>query len=137
MPRCKFLGGKGGVPCQLEVQHSGPHVYQRNVEPEFVPCSNCGGSGGTPDHSCSKCLGSGVMCADSGVAHDPVNHPAHYNFSEIEPIDVIEAWGLDFCTGNALKYIARAKHKGTELTDLEKSRWYLNRAIDALKKGKP
>jgi hypothetical protein len=64
---------------------------------------------------------------------DPVHHPAHYTKGRYEPIDVIEDWQLGFCTGNALKYIARAAHKGTELTDLEKARWYLDRAIANLK----
>ncbi|MEN8184618.1 MAG: DUF3310 domain-containing protein [Myxococcota bacterium] len=67
---------------------------------------------------------------------DEVNHPAHYNRSSIEPINVIEAWGLGFCDGNALKYIARAGHKGdnTRVLDLEKAIWYLEREVARLKK---
>lgn len=60
---------------------------------------------------------------------DIINRPAHYTTSAIEPIDVIEAWGLGFCLGNAVKYIARHEHKGTALTDLQKARWYLDREI--------
>lgn len=60
---------------------------------------------------------------------DPVNHPAHYNHGKIEAIDVIEDWGLGFCLGNAVKYIARADHKGAPLADLEKAQWYLTREI--------
>lgn len=61
--------------------------------------------------------------------HDPVNAPAHYTFSGVEPIAAIEAWGLGFCLGNAVKYIARADHKGNRLEDLKKARWYLDREI--------
>lgn len=60
---------------------------------------------------------------------DPVNQPPHYTFSAIEPITVIEAWGLGFCLGNTVKYIARAEHKNSLLEDLKKARWYLDREI--------
>lgn len=66
---------------------------------------------------------------------DKINHPAHYNASAIEPIAVIEAWELDFCLGNTVKYIARAKHKGSELEDLKKAAWYINRRIEQLEKS--
>lgn len=65
---------------------------------------------------------------------DNVNHPRHYNVGKFEVIDVIEDWNLGFNTGNAVKYIARAKHKEKELEDLEKAAWYLNREIENLKK---
>lgn len=63
--------------------------------------------------------------------NDVINHPAHYTFGTIEVIDAIEGLGLDndFCLGNVLKYIARAKHKGNEIQDLKKAQWYLNRKI--------
>lgn len=63
---------------------------------------------------------------------DPVNKPQHYTFGRFEVIDVIEDWQLGFHTGNVVKYIARAKHKGNELEDLRKARWYLDRAIKRL-----
>ena len=59
-----------------------------------------------------------------------VDHPAHYQFHGHEVIDVIEAWGLDFCRGNAVKYIARAGRKGSYVEDLKKAVWYLQREID-------
>jgi hypothetical protein len=67
------------------------------------------------------------------VTDDPVNHPSHYTFGKIEVIEVIEDWDLDYHRGNAVKYIARAKHKGAELQDLEKAQWYLNRAVEKMK----
>jgi len=58
-----------------------------------------------------------------------VNHPKHYNTGKIEVIDAIEAWNLSFCDGNAIKYIARHKHKGHPVEDLKKAKWYLERLI--------
>lgn len=64
---------------------------------------------------------------------DPVvNHPKHYNMGTFEVIDVIEDWGLGFNLGNAIKYIARAPHKGCQAEDLKKAAWYLQRAISRL-----
>lgn len=57
-----------------------------------------------------------------------VMHPQHYNTGAIEVIDVIELLQLDFCTGNVLKYMTRAKHKhGNPIPDLHKAQWYLDR----------
>lgn len=67
-----------------------------------------------------------------------VDHPSHYNSGSIEVIDIIEDQipGTGFHLGNAIKYICRAgKKAGVDpVTDLEKARWYLNRAIECLKK---
>lgn len=68
------------------------------------------------------------------MVEEKVNHPAHYNTGKFEVIDVIEDWGLGFHEGNAVKYIARAKHKGNELEDLKKARWYIDRLIEKLEK---
>ena len=60
-----------------------------------------------------------------------INHPQHYGGSEniYEAIKVIEAWNLDFCLGNVVKYIARAGKKENEIEDLLKAKWYLDRKI--------
>ncbi len=63
---------------------------------------------------------------------DAINHPSHYTMGGIEVIDAIEAWDLGFRTGNVVKYVARAKHKGRELEDLKKAEFYLRREIEAL-----
>jgi hypothetical protein len=67
-------------------------------------------------------------------ASDAVNHPAHYGGAEnpYEVIKVIDAWSLGFCEGNVVKYVSRAKHKGRELEDLRKARWYLDHRIKQL-----
>jgi hypothetical protein len=74
-----------------------------------------------------------VTVADPAEQVDLINHPPHYRGNGIEPIKVIEAWGLGFNLGNAVKYIARHEHKGTALADLEKAAWYLNREIERRK----
>lgn len=62
---------------------------------------------------------------------DFVNHAPHYNFTTIQPIDVIEAFDLGFHLGNVTKYVLRHTHKNG-LEDLRKARWYLNRYIAKL-----
>ena len=61
--------------------------------------------------------------------------PEHYN-QKIEPWDVIEAWGLDFWEGNAIKYICRAgKKKNTPaLDDYKKAITYLEYCIEKYSK---
>jgi hypothetical protein len=61
---------------------------------------------------------------------DPVNHPVHYKVGGIETIDFIEAKALSYHLGNAVKYITRADHKGNRLQDLQKAKWYIDRAIE-------
>jgi hypothetical protein len=53
----------------------------------------------------------------------------HYNIGKIEVIEAIMDWGLDFCAGNVVKYVARAGHKGNRLEDLKKARAYINYLI--------
>lgn len=66
---------------------------------------------------------------------DMVNHPPHYETNGIESIDAMRASQgdeavKDFCICNAFKYIWRRSHKGSEIQDLEKAVWYLNKAIE-------
>lgn len=65
--------------------------------------------------------------------HESINHPDYYKGSGIEAIDVIEAWNLDFCLGNTVKYIARCGKKSDKVVeDLKKAAWYLNREIERM-----
>lgn len=66
---------------------------------------------------------------------DPVNHPAHYTQGKVEVIEAIEDWKIGFHEGNVVKYVARAEHKGNQLEDLKKARWYLDRRIRELGGG--
>lgn len=65
-----------------------------------------------------------------------IDHPSYYGSdTTYETIKVIEAWQLDFCLGNAVKYISRAgkKDPDKEIEDLQKAMWYIQRRIDQLK----
>ena len=71
-----------------------------------------------------------------GIARrEAVNHPPHYNQGNIEVIDAIEDWGLDFNAGNVVKYVSRHQHKAEPLEDLKKARWYLDRIIEGFENG--
>ena len=68
---------------------------------------------------------------------DPaVNHPSYYGGADdpYEAIKVIDAWDLDFCLGNVVKYISRAGKKNPEKKkeDLTKALFYLNNEIDKI-----
>lgn len=73
---------------------------------------------------------------------EKINHPKHYNMGKIEVIEAVEDWGFGegFNRGNAIKYIARAgrKNKETEIEDLKKADWYIQREIKRIcgQKGK-
>lgn len=69
------------------------------------------------------------------MSKEEVHHPDHYNAGELEVIDVIEDWELDFHLGNAVKYIARANHKDSFEKDIKKAIWYLERKLGKHKKG--
>ena len=62
-----------------------------------------------------------------------IDKPPHYNAGEIECIDYLEDnLGLGFeyyREGNIKKYLHRFRHKGSEIADLKKARWYLDRLI--------
>ena len=59
-----------------------------------------------------------------------VNHPSHYQSkSGIEVIDVIEAFDLGFNLGNVVKYILRCGKKDSDIQELKKAKWYLEREI--------
>ena len=64
-----------------------------------------------------------------------VNHPPHYTShpSGIETIQITEH--MNFCLGNAIKYILRADFKGKKVEDLEKAVWYINREIARMQNG--
>jgi hypothetical protein len=56
------------------------------------------------------------------MSKEAVNHPQHYGgeSNQYEAIKVIEAWELDFCLGNTVKYISRAGKKDNIVQDLKK-----------------
>lgn len=119
-------------------------------------CSTCyWGTGKFPDASHTVCASCGHQSSISdpypewipivvqeqdgsltvNVEEDVVNHPRHYTDhpSGIECIQITEY--MNFCLGNAIKYIWRAgeKHE-TPLEDLKKAKWYIEREIQRLEK---
>lgn len=67
------------------------------------------------------------------MPNDEVNSPAHYTAYEgLEVIQLTEQ--MNFNRGNAVKYIARAglKSYDTEIQDLEKAAWYIQREINRM-----
>ena len=71
------------------------------------------------------------------IIKDSVNHPPHYTAhpSGVECIQVTEH--MNFCLGNALKYIWRADLKDNAIEDLQKAVWYVNREIERRTKALP
>lgn len=63
---------------------------------------------------------------------DNVNHPKHYTShpSGIECIEITKH--MNFCLGNAIKYIFRCDHKNG-IEDLEKALWYIQCEINRRK----
>lgn len=79
-----------------------------------------------------------IFPSETSVVHyDPVNHPFHYTFM-YEVCDIIMDWKLSFIRGQVVKYVARAGKKDgvSELEDLKKAAWYLNREIEKLENVK-
>lgn len=64
--------------------------------------------------------------------HDPVNNPAHYTAhpSGVECIEITQH--MNYCLGNAVKYLWRAGLKGAAIEDLKKARWYINQEIQRI-----
>lgn len=118
------------VPKEV-IEHNGCMgcVYEDFEELE-EPCVNCKGTYKHDTMAYLKardCFKPKEEKADDEI--DMVNHPPHYVGHGIEPIEFIESHNLNFCLGSAVKYIARAPYKGTELEDLKKAKWFLEREI--------
>jgi hypothetical protein len=67
-----------------------------------------------------------------------INHPPHYTAAPIECIEAIEAAlgkeaFIDFCRGQAIKYLWRARLKDTLQENLLKAQWYIHKALLEIK----
>lgn len=69
---------------------------------------------------------------DKHWTDSPIN-PQHYKGhpSGIECIQITQH--MNFCLGNAMKYIWRAGQKGDAIEDLNKAAWYIQCEIDRLR----
>jgi Protein of unknwon function (DUF3310) len=93
----------------------------------------------TNDGSTTKAQGGGIedfvkafyeMTKPISTEHDPVNHPSHYTRGGIEVIDFLDEYFSDKpYLWQVCKYISRAGYKNSELEDLRKAQFYLNRYI--------
>ena len=113
-----------------DVKRVPPYVHPcRWGQSEKWPCDKCGAA--TP-------MDAAGVCHLKHEKNASVHHPSHYGGdTTYEAIKVIEAWRLDFCLGNAVKYIARAGKKSDDpIEDLKKARWYLDRKISNLENQK-
>lgn len=84
---------------------------------------------------CERCGNHPVDCTGEYCCqanNDMIDHPTHYKGTSLEVIDIIEDFHLDFCLGNAIKYILRCDKKGRKIEDLKKAIWYLERSIKGL-----
>lgn len=60
----------------------------------------------------------------------------HYTSGgDYDLIDVIHDYDLNFNRGNIVKYVCRAKRKGSEIEDLKKALDYLQREIKFYERG--
>ena len=59
-------------------------------------------------------------------------NPDYYKSDSMEAINVIEAFNLDFCLGNTVKYVLRNGKKDASILELKKARWYLTRRLEQL-----
>jgi len=64
-----------------------------------------------------------------------INHPPHYTShpSGVECIQITQH--LNFCIGNAVKYLWRAGLKGEAVEDLKKAAWYISCEINRLERN--
>ena len=107
---CKYLDNKYGKTLCVG-QKGAPQCYC-NGEEEFCECG-------------------GYKPTDLAAYKRTTNQsPAPYNTGNIEVIDAILDWHLNFCLGNAVKYIARCEHTNDKIDDLKKAIWYLQREIE-------
>lgn len=83
-------------------------------------------------------LGAGLRYWVAVEGTEVVIAPTYYTRGGIECFDVIDAWGLNYYMGCALKYIARCGFKdgADSVSDLEKAVSYLTREIERVKKSK-
>jgi hypothetical protein len=84
----------------------------------------------TPQETPESIKAKGMEKLREALEQDNVNHPQHYTDhpSGIECIEVTEH--MNFCLGNAQKYLWRADLKDDAIEDLKKAIWYINREIE-------
>lgn len=153
-PRCGSTEFGAGGSCETDGCQGG--ISEAKKPPRCHGCDRQLGDGQGPCKYCDKwaycdecekdmpvasfggaevqCLGCGDSWVMAKITVSAIDHPQHYNAGKFEVIEVIQDWKLGFCEGNVVKYVARAEHKGEQLEDLKKARWYLDYRISELEK---
>jgi hypothetical protein len=67
---------------------------------------------------------------------EPKIENKHYKTNSIDVIDFCKFYDLNFNEGNVIKYVARARKKGSHIQDLYKAIDYLQRELKFLENGK-
>nr|DAI77118.1 MAG TPA: nucelotide kinase [Caudoviricetes sp.] len=142
---CKYCRERmGGVSLAYQMSEDKFEPKKEQPTTEYKGCDGCYyewlGESDAPCCECKHRFEPGTMARlkakdcfkpKEEIANDEidmVNHPQHYQHG-IEPIEYIESHDLNFNLGNVIKYVSRAPFKGTELQDLKKAKWYLEREI--------
>ena len=76
---------------------------------------------------------------DAARPNKMVNQPPHYvvtlpNGTTVECVDIVEAVGMTHNVASAFEYIWRSDSKGTQVQDLRKAIWRLQREVDILER---
>jgi hypothetical protein len=104
-----------------------------NEEPTTGLCRTCGK---LESLDLMTYISDRYYCAVCKPKNDPVNSPHHYTFGQIEVADALDDWQMNLWRGTVIKYVVRAgrKNPDTEIEDLQKAKWYLEREIQRLNK---
>ena len=136
--RIRNMGGTFVVPWekilttkQKACRPDSPDRYNHSFKSHLDQCL-CGRFNRGPADM-ARCFDNDVPVVVNTDVPDMVNHPPHYNGhpKQIECIDVVEE-ASDYNLGQVIKYVWRVLfgHKEDSIQDLEKAKWYLDRAID-------
>jgi hypothetical protein len=111
--------------------------YSEDIRNSLIDRTQCIWCGAIGMHNC-RCKKGDVQNKGMFTKLEPdgkvnVIKPSYYKAIikgvEIDVIDIINAFGLSFCLGNALKYILRAGKKDDRAQDLKKAVESINREL--------
>lgn len=109
------------------------------LKKRFVALEKASGDSATTDQETYEEIARRVLLTPE--EKDQVNHPAHYNASKIEVIEILDSVLTSqpdlspyqgYLLGNVIKYLSRLTLKENPLQDANKAKWYLERLIEGL-----
>lgn len=143
--RCYEDAGAFLVSKPLHCKNCGRLILAYNPKEFKYECPKCEATYYPMGEGCDKFQEEFYMGSVTEVKTVPVKdepkkdaiNPQHYKGKGgMQAIDVIEAFGLGFCLGNAVKYILRDGKKDDAVQDLKKAIWYIEREIKNLEAKK-